>query len=290
MQLRYPRCIHAEVLTHRVFSRNSSSSRAIPVKRLIQDVIDDPFIPVHWGKNEPGMQAREEHDADIGVYLPIEAASFGYSREKGWLVARDYAVEFAKAFAESGYHKQLVNRLLEPFAHINVVVTSTQWANFFSLRDHEDAEPHIALLAKAMKEARDASKPDMLKYNEWHLPYIMEEDREWVKNQEIKTISYPHVGGMDDMMLIKMSVARCARVSYLTHDGIKPNIENDLKLYDRLVGSIPLHASPAEHQATPDMIALHSREFITPELHGNLIGWKQFRKLLPKECVHDNYN
>lgn len=120
LQLRYPRMVHSEFMTHRVFSRNASSSRAIPVERLIEDVLRDTAMPIHWGKNQPGMQARKKHDA------PVLLDGTFVSNENAWLAARDQAIEAARAFTKAGYHKQIVNRLLEPFAHINVVVTATE--------------------------------------------------------------------------------------------------------------------------------------------------------------------
>lgn len=274
MQLRYPRFVHAEFMTHRVFSRNASSSRAIPVERLIQDIIDDTAMPIHWGKNQPGMQADEQHDAL--VYLPV-AANLVSARDhdEAWAKARDAAIGFARAFDEAGYHKQIVNRLLEPFSHINVVVTATEWANFFGLRRHPDAQPEIRELADQMWGAMDTSKPVTIGPGGWHLPYVDAYDKEvWdfgKKNPQITNLGQ------------KLSVARCARVSYLTHDGKKPDIASDLALYDRLVGAQPLHASPAEHQATPDIHL--NMGWMEGHLHGNLVGWVQYRKTLPNENI-----
>lgn len=265
MQLRYPRVIHAEFMTHRAFSRNASSSRAIPVERLIQDVLDDPYVPLHWGKNQPGMQAREECENEVVIGWGSDDYVYG-SREEAWLVARDRSVEMAKAFHTAGYHKQVVNRLLEPFAHINVVITATEWANFFGLRDHPDAEPHIAILAREMRAAMEASRPEVLRPGEWHLPYVTSEERNI--DPMVSEASLP----------IRLSVARCARVSYLTQDGKQPTIEADLALYDRLVGSAPLHASPTEHQGTPMNDVAWS---------GNLRGWVQYRKTLVGENITD---
>lgn len=162
MLLRYPRWIHAEFMTHRVFSRNAASSRAIPVEKLIKDVLDDPAVPLSWGKNQKGMQAGEACGALVSAPVPMAYGgrrleleqSKGRPREEAWLNGRDLAVMSAKAFAAAGYHKQIVNRLLEPFSHITVVVTATQWSNFFALRRHPEAEPHIRLLADRMWEAK----------------------------------------------------------------------------------------------------------------------------------------
>jgi thymidylate synthase ThyX len=250
VQLRYPRFIHAELMTHRVFSRNASSSRAIPVERLIQDILDDTAMPIHWGKNQPGMQAREEHDDLVFIYDDERFLNDvdGFSKEEAWLMARDNAIHFARAYAKSGYHKQIVNRLLEPFAHINVIVTSNQWSNFFELRNHPDAQPEIRVLAEAILEAIASSQPKFLQIGEWHLPYIIDEDYDVVWSLLKKDFGHDFQYKFYDM-LARISTARCARVSYLTHDGKKPNVEKDLDLYHDLVVSEPLHASPAEHQA-----------------------------------------
>lgn len=264
LQLRYPRFIHAEELTHRVLdstpervivemipdglmydkqlSRNASSSRAVPVRRLIEDVIRDPVEPMHWGRNQPGMQAREE--------LPPALRE----RARGiWRDARDAAISAAGKMADLGAHKQIVNRLLEPFAHINVVVTATEWENFFRLRDHDDAMPEIRTLARAMRQAMDMSIPREVEEGGWHLPYI--------RNGEID----------DEDTALKVSVARCARVSYLTHDGRHSDIEGDVALYERLVSANPIHGSPTEHQARALPFPIRKR---------NLRGWQQLRDII----------
>ena len=284
MMLRYPRVIHAEFMTHRQFSRNASSSRAIPVERLIKDIIDDPFIPLHWGKNQRGMQAHKECNNPITLPLPEEVlqrmdpyelskvheALYGkpaLTREEAWSYALARAIQTALAFNEAGYHKQLVNRLVEPFAHINVLVTATEWSNFFALRLHEDAEPHINLLAFEMKKALDESKPTQLRGGSWHLPFITDSDFALLYKED----SWER--------LKQISVARCARVSYLTHDGREPNFDEDKALHDRLMSAVPLHASPAEHVCTPYSV-IH-----TPEMQANLRGWVSYRKYFANECA-----
>jgi Thymidylate synthase complementing protein len=275
MELRYPRCIHPEVMTHRVFSRNASSSRAIPVERLIQDVLDDPFIPLHWGKNQRGMQADEECNETVQPQNNDDKRH-AMPREHAWLAAMHNAVRSAKEFSKAGYHKQVVNRLLEPFAHINVVVTSTEWSNFFALRDHPDAEPHICILAQRMKEALSNSEPKLLEHGDWHLPYVTGEDLFQIDQSDPPIPDQPQ-----DYLAVRLSVARCARVSYKTHDGRTPNVDEDLKLAEHLLGSVPLHASPAEHQA--QYIGFHQDPY--DARRGNLApGWIQYRKTLEGEC------
>lgn len=287
MQLRYPRFVHAEFMTHRVFSRNASSSRAIPVERLIQDIIDDTAMPIHWGKNQPGMQAKPESEPVTKVWHDGGYCMPGYWDEfdcnKKWSEARNNAIAMARAFNEAGYHKQIVNRLLEPFSHINVVVTATEWANFFGLRRHPDAQPEIRELADKMFDAMQASTPRLLEPGYWHLPYITADDWEWWKAEMCKRGLSGATYEALKSDIIKVSVARCARVSYLTHDGKKPDIYDDLKLYDRLVGAAPLHASPAEHQATPDIYL--NMGWMERHLHGNFVGWVQYRKTLPNENI-----
>lgn len=286
MQLRYPRFIHAEFMTHRMFSRNASSSRAIPVKKMIEDLRRDPAMPIHWGSNKPGMQAGEQLDPDsVGTCQSI------------WLDARDDAIRKAEWLMKNGLHKQIANRILEPWAHINVVVTATDWANFFALRRHEDAQPEIKALADAMWDAMDQSEPRVLQPGQWHLPYVdadVDADRDTFNYERDQALagSTPSIPEDRDVLdvLRKISVARCARVSYLTHDGRQTSIEEDLQLYDRLVGSQPLHASPAEHQATPDKALMRNGlgEVImwdAENLHGNLTGWVQLRKTLPGENI-----
>jgi thymidylate synthase ThyX len=292
LQLRYPRFVHAEFMTHRVFSRNASSSRAIPVERLIEDVLRDPAMPSFWGKNQPGMQAREEHIAPV-IWERAETYNSGVSedgsemlegsfdpmsREEAWTFAMLDAVDGAKALAKAGYHKQIVNRLLEPFSHINVVVSATEWENFFALRCHPDAQPEMRLLAEAMRDARAASAPVPLYPGQWHLPYTGPQDRLWADNGSVS----PHDWRWTQIMRA-ISAARCARVSYLTHDGKQPSVEADLALYDRLAAAVPMHTSPLEHQATPDEWGVGTYgdgRWDHGDQHGNFTGWRQHRKMI----------
>lgn len=262
LQLRYPRMIHAEFMTHRAFSRNASSSRAIPVKKLIEDVRNDPAMPVFWGRNQAGMQADVElTDAEIIV------------AKKGWRAASEAAIEQAEFLMGIGLHKQLANRVLEPFSHINVILTATEFDNFFLLRDHKDAQPEIRALAKKMREAMtDVYWDDKINYiepGEWHYPYLRPSEQEHA--HQIK---------------VKLSAARCARVSYLAHDGSVPTTGADVELYDRLIEAKPAHASPVEHQA----MAL-SQNFNLPNVggkpqwacRGNFVGWESHRYQLEQQ-------
>lgn len=274
---RYPRFIHAELMTHRVFSRNASSSRAIPVERMIADLRRDPAMPVYWGANQKGMQAGAELQ--------------GFQQEAvrtAWLHGLKEMIAIAEQMVANGLHKQIANRILEPWAHINVVITATDFENFYTLRRHKDAQPEIKVLADAMWEAEQASTPRLLKSGEWHLPFINADDWQdaylFAKKGRI-TRDEPAYGEKLDIVR-KVSVARCARTSYLTFDGKASTIEEDMALFEKLVVAQPLHASPAEHQCTPDMIdERDSQIFENPHLHGNLRGWIQYRKILPGEFI-----
>jgi hypothetical protein len=188
MELVYPRFIHAELMTHRVFSRNASSSRAIPVKKMLSDVWHNPAEPIHWGANQPGMQANGELEG-----LKLKLAKFL------WRAAGKMACVPVKLMSMIGLHKQVANRILEPWQHIHVVVTSTEWDNFYALRCHSNAQPEMLELAGAMQRVQNLSSPRILISGEWHLPYVSHEDK---KEMEIEDA-------------IKVSAARCARVSYL---------------------------------------------------------------------------
>lgn len=246
-ELTYPRYIHSELMTHRQFSRNASSSRAIPFKKMVDQVISDPVIPSHWGINQRGMQADQEFPADEVENL-----------EKEWLKARDAAVAHAQKLANAGLHKQIVNRILEPWMHITVIVTSTEWDNWYNLRTHKDAHPDIKLLADKMLEKHNESVPNPVEIRAWHLPFIN-------ADEEAKL-------SITDQL--KCSVARCARVSYLNHDGSSPNVEKDFELYERLL--VSKHMSPFEHQAQP-LASLYVKS-------GNFAGWMQYRKIIDDEC------
>ena len=287
-ELRYPRFIHAEFMTHRQFSRNASSSRAIPVERQIQSIKEDTAMPIHWGKNQKGMQADEESDELIIIGDGENNTNqWQATPQQAWEEARDRAIEIAEGFVRAGYHKQVVNRILEPFSHITVVMTTTSLDNFFGLRRHPDAQPEIKALADVMFAAVEESTPTFLNPGEWHLPYVLESEKQYVQSHE-NLVHDPMPTTVED--LIKVSVARCARVSYKTHDGKAPSFDADVALYDRLVGSVPLHASPAEHQATPDEQVWDDYGmpiWEKPWLHGNFEGWRQYRKTLAGECIKE---
>ncbi len=254
IEVTFPRIVLAEFNTHRMLSRNSASSRAIPVEKRIKMVREHPFVPRAFGKNQKGMQASEELDEKASEISRLH-----------WLSAAKDACERAECLAEIGVHKQLANRLLEPFCWHTVICTATEWDNFFALRCHPDAQPEIRIAAELMREAMAKSEPTRCRLGDWHLPLVNENDID-VPNYDLPWLS----------------AARCARVSYLTHDG-KRDVEADLMLANRLKTSG--HMSPFEH---PAMVA-NTRRPPLPQPSNFSYPWVQLRKMISGEAVfrHD---
>lgn len=272
-QLYIPRFLLAEINTHGILAKSAASSRAIPVSKCIQQVIDEPFIPEHFGQNKPGMQAGEDLDAEKNLYAKAI-----------WRRAKDDAVHQAKQLADAGVHKQHANRLLEPFRYVYQVVTATEWDNFYQLRTHPDAQPEFRDLAEKMLKVHLESAAVHCQY---HMPYVNDDDC-----LEIKDID----------QLFKISAARCARVSYKTHDGKKPLLEEDLKLCQQLIDSG--HMSPFDHPAEADDItsyptavkhhsAPETKMWSNPDMHGRYWGWNSMRKIYERDNgiypVRDSY-
>ena len=239
LELEYPRYIHPELMSHRIFSRNAQSSRAIPVERMIKTVDENRWYPIFM-RNQKGMTASEKLTGEE------------LSRAKHhWREAKAKALRSARDLLYTDVHKQIVNRLLEPFSTIKVVLSSTSFDNFFNLRLAEGAQQEIQELAYKMKEAIDNSTPTQLDIGQWHLPYVREEESLLPASKQVA-----------------LSAARCARVSYLTHDGIR-DLDKDYDLHDQLVSE--KHMSPTEHQATPG---------VADRYYGNFKGWMQYRQHL----------
>jgi len=280
-ELEYPRFIHSEVMTHRLFSRNAASSRAIPVDKMIEHVSENTAMPIHWGMNQRGMQAQEEcTDKPVGYS----------SREDAWDFACDRAIDVAGSFAGAGYHKQIVNRLLEPFQFIKVVLTATEFDNFFWLRKHPDAQPEIAELAKVMWEAREESEPSLLRAGEWHVPYYNGNYGYGVW----KNSGYARVDtgleptdhkrfGYTLTEALKISASCCAQVSYRT---LNNTYEKAMDIYSKLASGRKVHASPFEHVAKPMSDSPHHENGVTHKDNvgnywsGNFKGWIQLRQTL----------
>lgn len=263
--LRLPRFILAEQNTHRAFSRNAASSRAIPVEKMIQRIIEEPALPVFWGKNQPGMQADEQ----------LTGTELDLAREL-WLSARNGAITYARSLIQIGLHKQIANRLLEPWMIAEVIVSATEWDNFFRQRLDKHAQPEFRVVAEAIRDAMGASTPQELKAGEWHLPYIDDATQSEVAEHVGVGAAYfsrnadQQHQALDALYLrlCLVSAARCARVSYFTHDG-KKEWQVDLDLAKRLIG--PGHWSPFEHIA---------QALDRPYRRANFVGFEQFRALV----------
>lgn len=298
-EIEYPRLILAELNTHRMLSRNSFSSRAVPFDKMLLQLNGRP---VRFGANQAGMQDKGE-DFDAKVKGSWGAAPV--SPEEAWEDAKQLAIGMARNFKEAGYHKQVYNRLLEPFQMMKTVLSATELENFWWLRDDDAADPTIRELARVMREAMEAATPQYLKPGEWHLPYI----DTYVYADGREGVWYGIYDEQDQIVevtldeAIKISCARCAAVSYRNEGyGIAKSIE----VYDRLVGSDKKHASAFEHCATPmqDKVEAINREVKYRNIpwqpstwqpgithmdrdyqlwSGNLKGWIQYRKLIPGE-------
>ena len=291
MQIREWRPIHSELMTHKMLGKSAGSSRARPSAAISEQVAHYPMMPVEWGANEPGMKANKLLDPDVQVKAQEIFRQAAYD-----------AAQAAKALADLGVHKQIVNRIQEPYTFIDVLITGTEWNNFFYLRDHEDADPTMRDLAIKMRDAKEKSIPTLLKPGEWHLPYITDADWEWVGNYcKIERITRDEPTYQEVVeVLRKISAARCARISYKLFDGTTNQLK-DLELFDKLLTSQPLHASPSEHQATPMKVmgfapAMWEHNHPYTWEHGithvdknfqfwsaNLQGWIQHRHLIEGE-------
>ncbi len=293
--LEYPRFVHAELMTHRMFSKNAASSRAIPIEKMIQNVMDNPAMPIWWGKNQSGMQAKEEL-SDVKIPVIIPRPSYPYPENETvmispreaakalWLESRDIAIQQVKKLMELGLHKQIANRILEPWFNIRIILSGTEFENFFALRVHPDAQPEIQELARQMLEQYNASTPKFLNPGEWHIPFGDNINEKILIDGALTKIHgekwWDRLDGDVEIenAKIKIAIARCARISYFNYEG-KDDYEADIKLCDRLFGSIPRHLSPTEHVAQ----ALDESKFI-----GNFCGFKQYRYMFADQNLSDS--
>jgi hypothetical protein len=343
----FPRIVLAEFNTHRVLSRNSASSRAIPFKKMLKAVLENPFVPLRWQKDHSGMQGTEYFDDNEEFYF-LEARNHVYQKlqlhngpeedkkfimtmrdiliktlgrleftgkktlSECWLVIRDIVVECAVIMYGFGVSKQICNRLLEPFMWHTVLVTGTEWENFFALRNDPSAEIHMQHIAHLILEAYNASSPNRLKPGEWHIPYMDQIDGMAIRKYLVP--EHPHRASMDDKIdiALKISTMMCARTSYtLPGDDLSEwTVEKYLKKYDEMHERG--HMSPFEHcaqcpteeeyysryngyvevtEVTVDKFVLDGEAYKTDRdfgWWGNFHGWKQLRKLLSNENRSDS--
>ena len=283
-RLKYPRYIHSEVLTHSLFVRNSASSRAIPVSGLIRQVCDNPVIPLEFGKNKPGMWADELLDEKV----EDEAL-------QTWINASCDAVIHARQFEMLGVHKQVANRVLEPFMWMNTIVTATEWENFYFLRrkteDYKEAQPEIAQLAEKMWEADQKVTATFLQPYQWHVPFVDLDSERNIYSIDDQVISEEDA--------LKVSASVCAQVSYRKEDK---SVEKAHKIWEKLVGVSRVHASPFAHQAKPISTKYYTSVNMDYNLWKNepgithrdkkdqlwsaqFNGWIMHRKLIPNEAI-----
>jgi len=297
-ELEYPRIIHSELMTHRQFSRNAASSRAIPFEKMLQQLDGKP---IRFGAANKGMQDKGEDFRGRVLFENDWGDEYQVSTHRAWDLAKSSAIAFAQAFQQAGYHKQVYNRLLEPFQMMKTVVTATEWNNFFWLRDDGAADPTIRELAACMKKAREESVPKLLKAGHYHLPYVFTGE-DYLENPVQCYLTQKDAEIRQFLTLeqaIKVSAARCAAVSFRNEDY---GLERCLEVYERLVGSEKKHSSALEHIATP----LSSRKYTEDILDdvnvesepatwqdgithcdkgwnlwsGNFKGWLQHRQLI----------
>ena len=305
-EIEYPRFIHSEVMTHRSLSKNSSSSRAIPITKMLEQIESNMAIPLYWGKAKSGMQATEEVDID-DVWWYEEKWKFAFDEVSYRIKQLSDNVSGKEGFM-SPLHKQIPNRLSEPFQMMKVVITGTDFDNFFNLRIHKDAQPEICMLAYKMYEAMQESEPYLLKDGQWHLPYC---HVSYQGDYDLYSMLYydeevdhtcEHIMTLEEA--IKYSAASCASVSYRTDNM---TLEKADKIFDMLIKAEVVHSSPLEHCATPvsKEVEIENSDYLTVGFinkasdpntwedgithmnkqgqlcSGNLRSWVQYRHLLP---------
>ncbi len=262
-QITLPKALLAELNTHRALSKNAASSRAIPSAKFNQL---ESWYPLRWGKNQSGMQASQDN---------LEGENLEKA-QKIWQDCIDYCKSASQQLAELGLHKQWANRMNDWHVLVDDIITGTDWDNFFNLRIHPAAQPEMDYLAAQMKQLLMSNKPKVLKEGKWHLPFVTEEER--------KVLS------LKDQLVV--STARCCRVSYNNHGGTLSTLEQDYNTYEKLglhQNVEPKHASPCEHQATPDFLMnvtdskYNAKKWYNAGLHGNFEGWCQHRKIIEFE-------
>ena len=283
LEIEYPRFIHGEFMTHRSLSKNSSSSRAIPIQKMLDQIESNMALPIYWGKNKSGMQAVEE----VSKFDEVKSVL-------NWERSFSYTKERVLDMVDVGLHKQVPNRLTEPFQMMKVVVTGTDWDNFFNLRIHPDAQPEICMLAYKIYKAMGESEPVKLKVRDWHLPYV---NIGWNGSGDI-TYFNENFEVIDLEDAIKISASCCAQVSYRNTDM---SLEKADKIFNMLIKSDVLHASCFEHLATPirsqeglingwDFGITHQNK--SGQLFsGNLRGWISYRQQLQDNtCYSFDFN
>lgn len=267
--IEYPRFILAELNTHRMLGKNSSSSRAIPINTILKAILTNPAMPVHWGKNKSGMQA----DGELSKFRQKLGKA-------AWVAGAYLAVSVSWVLSKIGTHKQVANRVTEPYQWMRTVITGTEWENLWWLRNHPDAQPEFKALVEMMQREYESVEPKVLSKGEWHTPFYRDGFWSAVEGGEVDKYGYK----LEEAL--KISVSCAAQTSFRRNDD---TLEKAVRIYGMLnIGSEtePMHASPAEHQGTPMGKDIELIEFGVTAKHkqlgymsGNLAGWIQFRQL-----------
>lgn len=290
MVVTFPRYILAEFNTHRAFSRNSASSRAIPFKKMLKAVQTDTFSPLAWMKDHSGMQGTEYFSiTDVDNFnVPISERL-----DELWIGARDAAISFAERMHALGATKQMVNRILEPYMWHTCIVTSSEWENFFAQRAHNAADIHIEELANKMLVALNESTPRKIVPGDWHIPFQADIFRDpnfltymtnyFTKKGILLTHQSPSQTLRESQAIaVEVATAKCARASYITFDADK-SIEEQVELHAKLKAGNPKHMSPFEHSA----LCGEERSSAIASNFGSYNGWIQYRKMIDGENATD---
>lgn len=261
-ELTLPMFIQPQLLRHRMFSFSVQSTRAVPLKEQIRRVRENPAMPIRWGVAQKGMVADKAFECGSEEHLTAETI---------WRDDAENACVRAERYLELGVHQEIAARILSPFAWCRCIVTATDWDNFFALRIDKHAQAEIRILAETMRDLLENSEPEFVKYGEWATPFVNGDELAELADPDSEDGGWRGSKVWANACLV--SAGRCARVSYLQHDG-KRDAARDLKLAQKLAGDA--HWSPLEHQATPMVTS--------PECYsGNLRGWTQFRKMFRNE-------
>ena len=258
LEVCFPRFILAEINTHRVFSRNSASSRAIPVGKQLQRVKEFPFVPESFPINKPGMSATE--------YITAKDSGYKEARD-AWLYGRDKAIETAERLLALNIHKQIANRVIEPYTYHTAVITATEWDNFYNLRISPFAQPEIIKTAELMKSAMNRTHPRRLEWGELHLPYVLDSELMLDRFAQNKP------------ELLKVSAGRAAAVTLL--NMATRDVDKDIERCEKLIANG--HMSPLEHPAEAHNPAFSNYASKPSNFNDT---WVQFRKRIPNEAVY----
>ncbi len=266
----YGRLIHSELLRHRAASHSVKSSRAIPTKKYREEVKQNIYVPVKFGTKKRGMQAGK----------PTFLSKF-YG-ERVWRLSSKFACLFHWMMEKLDIHKEVANRILEPYVWVEETITVEADAlkEIAELRIHDDAQEDVRKIVEEMLYEMDKSTPVELKEGQWHVPYVVRK----ITNG-VMTYTDNNGKNLTSDEAIICSAARSARSSYANHDNSMSVFEKDIKLAKQLIGSKPMHLSPFEHQARPFKDDLEKNQY-----GSNFRHFFQQRKAIENSLWHYEIN